>query len=67
MSQMPIRSIETHERSFSHHMNMFVLAALAVALVVAVLALIRESRLRRALQKLLKALIENWRRNDTNE
>ena len=48
-------------------MNTFVLAALAVALVVAVLALIRESRLRRALQKLLKALIENWRRNDTNE
>ena len=48
-------------------MNMFVLAALAVGLVVAVLALIRESRLRRALQKLLKALIKNWRNNDTNE
>jgi HAMP domain-containing protein len=47
-------------------METFVLAALAVALVVAVFALVRESRLRRALQKLLKALLKNWRTNDTN-
>ncbi len=48
-------------------METFVLAALAVALVVAVLVLVRESRLRRALQKLVSALLKNWRTNDTNE
>ena len=48
-------------------METFVLAALAVALTVVVLALVRESRLRRALQKLMKALLKNWRTNDTNE
>ncbi len=48
-------------------METFVFAALAVALVVTVLAFVRESRLRRALQKLLKALLKNWRTNDTNE
>ena len=48
-------------------MQMFTLAAMAVALLVAVLALVRESRLRRALQKLLKALIKNWRHHETNK
>jgi uncharacterized membrane protein YccC len=45
-------------------METFVLAALAVALVFVVLALIRESRLRRALQKLLQSLLGNWRQHD---
>ncbi len=48
-------------------METFVLAALAVALIIAVLALVRESRLRCALQKLLKTLLKNWRNNDTND
>jgi HAMP domain-containing protein len=46
-------------------METFVLAALAVALIAAVLALVRESRLRRALQKLLNAISKNWRPNET--
>jgi len=50
-----------------HHMEIFVLAALSVALITAVLALIRESRLRRALQKLLESLIRGWRRHDIDE
>ena len=45
-------------------MNTFITAALAVALVAAVFALVRESRLRRALQKLLKALLMKWRQHD---
>ena len=48
-------------------METFVLATLAVALVTAVLALVRESRLRRALQKLLESLLKNWRRHDIEE
>ena len=48
-------------------MEAFVLATLAVALVTAVLALVRESRLRRALQKLLESLLKNWRRHDIEE
>jgi hypothetical protein len=46
-------------------MYVIVIAALAVALVAAVLALVRESRLRRALQKLLKAMLKNWRQHET--
>lgn len=46
-------------------METFALAALAVALIAAVLALVRESRLRRALQKLLKAILEHWRHHDS--
>lgn len=42
----------------------FILAALAIALVVATLALIRETRLRRALQKLLRALFRHRRTNE---
>jgi len=43
----------------------FTLAALAIALVVATLALIRETRLRRALQKLLRALFHHRRTDDS--
>jgi uncharacterized membrane protein YccC len=46
-------------------MNTFFTAALAVALVAAVFALVRETRLRRALQKLLKALLMKWRQHDS--
>jgi hypothetical protein len=46
-------------------MNTFLLAALGVALVAAVFALVRETRLRRALQKLLKAVLTKWRQHDT--
>jgi hypothetical protein len=46
-------------------MDPVLFASLAVALVAAVLALVRESRLRRALQKLLKILFEKWRQHDT--
>ena len=43
-------------------MNPYVLvASLSLALVLAVMALVREARLRRALQKLLKRLILLWR------
>lgn len=48
-------------------METLVLATLAVALVAAVFAFIRESRLRRALQKLLQSILRNWRRHDTDE
>jgi hypothetical protein len=47
-------------------MNTFVLAALAVALVGVVFALVRESRLRRALEKLLQALLKHWRAHETD-
>jgi hypothetical protein len=46
-------------------MYVIVIATLAVALVAAVLGLVRESRLRRALQKLLKAMLKNWRQHET--
>jgi hypothetical protein len=42
-------------------MNHMLVAALALALVLAVLVLIRETRLRRALQKLLQIMLSNWR------
>jgi hypothetical protein len=48
-------------------MNTFLLAALGVALVAAVFALVRESRLRRALQKLLKAVLMNWRQYEERD
>lgn len=38
-----------------------VVAALAVVLLVVVLALVREARLRRALQRLLAKLLTQWR------
>ena len=41
-------------------MNQILVAALALALVLAVLALIRETRLRRALQKLLQIILLKW-------
>lgn len=47
-------------------METFVLAALAVALIVAVLSLVRESRLRRALQRLLTTLLKHRRQNETD-
>ncbi len=48
-------------------MNTFITASLAVALVAAVFALVRESRLRRALQKLLKALLMKWRQHEERD
>lgn len=42
-------------------METLLLAALAAALVAVVFALVRETRWRRALQKLLKAILKNWR------
>ena len=39
----------------------FLLAALAITLVAAVLALAREVRLRRALQRLVRLLLSRWR------
>ena len=41
-------------------------AALAVALVVCSLALVRETRLRRALQRLLQQIFDRWRSHDQN-
>ncbi len=46
-------------------MNTFLFAALALGLVAAVLTLVRETRLRRALQKLLKTMLSKWRQHDT--
>lgn len=45
-------------------MSTVVVAALAVALVVCVIALVRETRLRRALQRLLKMIFERWRSHE---
>jgi hypothetical protein len=42
-------------------MNWFLVAALAIALVVSVLALAREMRLRKALEKLLRIILSRWR------
>ena len=42
-------------------MTSFVLVALGLALIVAVLALGRELRLRKALEKLLRILLSQWR------
>lgn len=41
-----------------------VLASMSLALVLAVIALLREARLRRALQALLRRLLLCWRAND---
>ena len=46
-------------------MNMLIVAVLAVALVAAVLALVRESRLRRALEQLVRAVLAQWRQHDS--
>jgi hypothetical protein len=42
----------------------FLLAALAIALVAAVLALAREVRLRRALERLLRLILNRWRNRE---
>jgi hypothetical protein len=42
-------------------MHFLVIASLSLALVFAVVALIRQVRLRRALQSLLRRLLEQWR------
>ena len=42
------------------------LAGVSLALFLCVLALVREARLRRALQVLLKRLLEFWRSHATN-
>ena len=47
-------------------MNHLLVAALALALVIAVLMLVRETKLRRALQKLLHIVLSNWRSNARN-
>ncbi len=47
-------------------MNTFVLASLALALVLTVLALVRQVRLRRALEKLLKVILARWRSHAPN-
>jgi hypothetical protein len=39
-------------------------AALAVALLLVVLALVREARLRRALERLVAKLLAQWRKSD---
>lgn len=44
-------------------MNATLLAGLSLALLIAVLALVREVRLRRALQRLLRSLLHRWRRS----
>ncbi len=48
-------------------MNTFLLAALGVALVASTFALVRETRLRRALQKLLKAVLTKWRQHEERD
>ena len=47
-------------------MNHVLVAALALALVSTVLVLIRETKLRRALQKLLQIILSNWRSHERN-
>jgi hypothetical protein len=42
-----------------------IIASLSLALLFAVTAFIREARLRRALQTLLRRLLMCWRRNET--
>ena len=48
-------------------MNTFVLASLALALVLTVLALVRQVRLRRALEKLLRVILSRWRSHAQTE
>jgi hypothetical protein len=48
-------------------MNTFVVASLALALVLTVLALVRQVRLRRALEKLLRVVLSRWRSHAENE
>ena len=48
-------------------MNTFIVSALCVALVICVIALVRETRMRRALQRLLKLIFEHWRSHDQND
>ena len=44
-------------------MNIFLLASLALALVLTVIALVRQVRLRRALERFLRVVLSHWRRN----
>ncbi len=45
-------------------MNTLLICALGLSLVAVVLALIRESRLRRGLEKFVALLLNNWRTRD---
>jgi len=42
-------------------MNVFVFTSLALALIFAVVALVHQVRLRRALEKLLRLILNHWR------
>lgn len=48
-------------------MNALLLASLGLALVLAVVALIHQVRLRRALEKLLRLLFHKWRQHDEEQ
>ena len=48
-------------------MNDFVVGALALALTAAVVALRREVRLRRALERLVRMLLARWRNRDAEQ
>lgn len=48
-------------------MHVFVLTSLALALVLAVVALIHQVRLRRALEKLLRLIFHKWRQHDEEQ
>ena len=47
-------------------MSMFLLASLALALVLTVVALVRQVRLRRALEKFLRIILTHWRSHARN-
>ena len=45
-------------------MSLFLIACLALALLLTVVALVHQVRLRRALERLLQRLLEVWRSHD---
>ncbi|MCH8047138.1 MAG: hypothetical protein IID44_25835 [Planctomycetes bacterium] len=47
-------------------MTMFLLASLALALVLTVVAMVRQARLRRALEKFLRVILTHWRSHARN-
>lgn len=47
-------------------MSYFILGLLAIVILLAVMALVRERRIRRALQQVLRRLLERMRHDETN-
>jgi hypothetical protein len=65
LTMLPHRHADSLSLEKENALNIYVVvASLSLALLLAVIALLRETRLRQALQALLRRLLLHWRAND---